>query len=123
MPPLAETPVPSYSKSRTAGQLLTMTTISSKRRWNDVSSMRKQYRQGSGCSTYFLRVRALLLIFSETLFDRTIVRCIPEWVPGAGFKKQVRIWAEQISQLDLYPHNWVKQQMVSCVRKYPASVA
>ncbi|KAJ6500767.1 cytochrome P450 [Mycena sanguinolenta] len=36
---------------------------------------------------------------------------LPEWFPGAGFKRQAREWADKMYSQTLEPHNWVKQQM------------
>ncbi|KAF7359102.1 Cytochrome P450 [Mycena sanguinolenta] len=38
---------------------------------------------------------------------------LPEWFPGAGFKRQAREWSEQMYSQFLEPHNWVKQQMAA----------
>ena len=41
------------------------------------------------------------------------VRHVPEWVPGAGFKKKARIWREQVVELAETPFGNIKQAMVS----------
>ena len=41
------------------------------------------------------------------------VRYIPEWFPGASFKKQARIWRETIIQLPLVPFEAVKEAFAS----------
>ncbi|KAL0566844.1 hypothetical protein V5O48_015157 [Marasmius crinis-equi] len=33
------------------------------------------------------------------------------WFPGAGFKRQAKIWREYLSRLASEPHQWVKDQM------------
>lgn len=37
---------------------------------------------------------------------------IPDWFPGAGFKRQATIWGDQLYTQSLEPHDWVKEQMV-----------
>jgi len=41
------------------------------------------------------------------------VRHIPDWVPGAGFKRKASAWASTLREMVDLPHNFVKQQMVS----------
>ena len=41
-----------------------------------------------------------------------IVQYIPEWFPGAGFKRTARKWKEQVQEMVDQPHQWVKEQMV-----------
>jgi len=42
------------------------------------------------------------------------VRHIPDWVPGAGFKKTAMEWRHTLAQMAEGPHQFVKQQMVHC---------
>ena len=44
--------------------------------------------------------------------ERCIVRYIPEWFPGAGFKSAARKWKEEVQEMVDQPHRWVKEQMV-----------
>jgi len=37
---------------------------------------------------------------------------IPDWVPGAGFKKKVAAWARTLAEVTERPYQFVKQQMV-----------
>ncbi|KAJ7144999.1 cytochrome P450 [Mycena crocata] len=41
------------------------------------------------------------------------LRFLPEWFPGAGFKKQARMWSQEMYSQFLQPHNWVKKQMAA----------
>ncbi|KZO94969.1 cytochrome P450 [Calocera viscosa TUFC12733] len=41
------------------------------------------------------------------------LRYVPEWVPGAGFKKTARIWAHEREQLYNVPFDFVKKGMVA----------
>ncbi|PBK60866.1 cytochrome P450 [Armillaria solidipes] len=40
-----------------------------------------------------------------------ILRHIPEWFPGAGFKRTAREWASTLNDFVERPHNYVKQEM------------
>ncbi|KAL0567928.1 hypothetical protein V5O48_014070 [Marasmius crinis-equi] len=40
-----------------------------------------------------------------------ILRYLPDWFPGAGFKRQAKIWGEYAYSMSLEPHQWVKNQM------------
>lgn len=52
-------------------------------------------------------------IQSGLLFDiLTIVRHLPEWVPGAGFKQIARVWREELEETVEIPFKFVKEQMV-----------
>ncbi|KAK0234231.1 cytochrome P450 [Armillaria fumosa] len=42
-----------------------------------------------------------------------ILRHIPEWFPGAGFKRTAREWALVLSEFLERPHNYVKQEMAA----------
>ncbi|KAF9035264.1 cytochrome P450 [Panaeolus papilionaceus] len=35
----------------------------------------------------------------------------PEWLPGDGFKRKIKVWRKKMLNLSLEPHKWVKQQM------------
>ena len=41
-----------------------------------------------------------------------IVRYIPAWFPGAGFKRTAALWAESLVNMVEQPYKYVKQQMV-----------
>ena len=41
-----------------------------------------------------------------------LVRYVPEWFPGAGWKKTAASWARTLSEMTDIPHEFVKQQMV-----------
>ncbi|KAF7353851.1 O-methylsterigmatocystin oxidoreductase [Mycena venus] len=41
------------------------------------------------------------------------LRFLPEWFPGAGFKRKARRWSEEIYSQFVEPHTWVKQQMAA----------
>ena len=41
-----------------------------------------------------------------------ILRHIPDWFPGAGFKQTAKAWRKTLDLMCDQPHNWVKQQMV-----------
>ncbi|KAJ7046673.1 cytochrome P450 [Mycena alexandri] len=40
-----------------------------------------------------------------------ILRFVPEWFPGAGFKSKARKWGQTLYEQSLEPHNWVKEQI------------
>jgi hypothetical protein len=40
-----------------------------------------------------------------------ILKLVPDWFPGAHFKRQAKIWAATLQELVDRPHNYVKQQM------------
>ncbi|KAK0479597.1 cytochrome P450, partial [Armillaria novae-zelandiae] len=42
-----------------------------------------------------------------------ILRHIPEWFPGAGFKRTAREWASTLNEFVERPHNYVKQEMAA----------
>lgn len=41
------------------------------------------------------------------------VRHVPEWLPGAGFKKKASAWRSTLAKMVEGPHHFVKQQMVN----------
>ncbi|KAK0434403.1 cytochrome P450 [Desarmillaria tabescens] len=41
------------------------------------------------------------------------LRHVPEWLPGAGFKRTAREWASTLSDFVERPHTYVKQQMAA----------
>jgi cytochrome P450 len=49
---------------------------------------------------------------------------VPEWVPGAGFKKTAKIWRKTMQEMVDMPHNWVKKQMAAgtAEKSYTASL-
>jgi hypothetical protein len=44
------------------------------------------------------------------------VKYIPEWFPGAGFKKLARMWAESLLKAIQDPYDFTKARIVSAVR-------
>ncbi|KAK0501149.1 cytochrome P450 [Armillaria luteobubalina] len=42
-----------------------------------------------------------------------ILACIPDWLPGAGFKQVAREWASTLNDFVEIPHNYVKQEMAA----------
>ncbi|KAK0222555.1 cytochrome P450 [Armillaria nabsnona] len=42
-----------------------------------------------------------------------ILRHIPEWFPGAGFKRTAREWASTLNEFVERPHNYVKREMAA----------
>ncbi|GLB39440.1 putative cytochrome p450 [Lyophyllum shimeji] len=40
-----------------------------------------------------------------------IVRFVPSWFPGAGWKCQGEVWRQRLNTLSGVPHAWVKEQM------------
>lgn len=41
-----------------------------------------------------------------------LVKFLPDWIPGAGFKGIARSWKKYIEEVAETPHRFVKQQMV-----------
>ncbi|KAK7060191.1 hypothetical protein VNI00_000956 [Paramarasmius palmivorus] len=41
------------------------------------------------------------------------VRHVPDWFPGAGFKRTAKTWASTLSEMVEQPHNFVKQQIAA----------
>ena len=48
-----------------------------------------------------------------------VVKYIPEWVPGAGFQKEARVWKTSVDKMRDVPFDVVKQQMV---RSFPSAL-
>ncbi|ETW75662.1 cytochrome P450 monooxygenase 5 [Heterobasidion irregulare TC 32-1] len=42
-----------------------------------------------------------------------LLRFVPLWFPGAGFKRQADVWRRRLDVLTDVPHQWVKTQMAS----------
>ncbi|KAJ7685083.1 cytochrome P450 [Mycena polygramma] len=40
-----------------------------------------------------------------------LLRYVPEWFPGAGFKTKAREWSQTLYEQSLEPHLWVKKQI------------
>lgn len=51
-----------------------------------------------------------------------VLRFVPEWFPGAGFKKTARAWRQTFMNMADVPFAYVKAQMVSRVA-YTAGLA
>ena len=45
-------------------------------------------------------------------FEST-VRFIPDWFPGAGFKRRAKEVGRELSDIEFVPFNWAKTQIVS----------
>ncbi|KAJ3503699.1 hypothetical protein NLJ89_g8317 [Agrocybe chaxingu] len=41
------------------------------------------------------------------------LKYLPDWFPGAGFKRQAKAWSDQLYTQSLEPHDWVKAQMAA----------
>lgn len=48
-----------------------------------------------------------------------LVRFLPDWFPGAGFKRQAKQWCDQLYNQSLEPHDYVKQQLVRILSPRP----
>ena len=48
------------------------------------------------------------LLVSTPLSQRALVKYVPEWVPGAGFKRQARLWRDDVLGMTDKPFNAVK---------------
>ncbi|KAG1748839.1 cytochrome P450 [Suillus paluster] len=46
---------------------------------------------------------------------------VPEWFPGAGFKRIAREWHETTEEMAAAPYEFVKDQMVTMIRSYALS--
>ncbi|KIM82350.1 hypothetical protein PILCRDRAFT_8150 [Piloderma croceum F 1598] len=42
-----------------------------------------------------------------------LLRFVPAWMPGAGFKRRAAWMRERMSNIDLFPFNWAKEQIKS----------
>ncbi|KIK79440.1 hypothetical protein PAXRUDRAFT_280461 [Paxillus rubicundulus Ve08.2h10] len=42
-----------------------------------------------------------------------LLRFVPSWFPGAGFKRKAAVWREQLSEVDRKPYAWAKAQLKS----------
>ena len=62
-------------------------------------------------------------MIGEQAFDRyvipivfsrdCIVRHVPDWMPGTGFKKTAKRWKRTLTELAEKPHAFVKKQMAA----------
>jgi len=59
---------------------------------------------------------ALLRILTISSFLLRIVRYVPGWFPGAGWKTKAKRYAGLLEDMADTPHQFVKDQMVSCDR-------
>lgn len=76
------------------------------------SSLPKLLSLGGGLLTFFHSVRCVPS--SETIekyFLTSLVKYIPDWMPGAGFKRTAKEMAKQLDQCTTRPYQFVKQQM------------
>ncbi|KAF8524233.1 cytochrome P450 [Gautieria morchelliformis] len=60
--------------------------------------------------------------YTYTVDILPILRYLPEWFPGAKFKRDARIWNEQLQELVHYPYRAVKEDLASG-RARPSFVA
>jgi hypothetical protein len=44
-----------------------------------------------------------------------LLRFVPAWVPGAGFKRIAADIRERLTGIDRFAFNWTKEQIVRCV--------
>lgn len=69
------------------------------------------------------RCRTVLCVLLPVKFDRkahfinfvssdTLVRNLPEWLPGMEFKRKGREWAKTVASLSDRPYTFVQHQMV-----------
>ena len=73
------------------------------------SSSREPWHVSSRCHP-----NAFVLSFhSKDLSHISLVRHVPEWVPGASFKKKARIWRETVLRLPMAPYEAVMEALVS----------
>jgi len=41
-----------------------------------------------------------------------LLRFVPAWMPGAGFKRRAAWVRQRMANLELFPFNWAKEQIV-----------
>lgn len=63
------------------------------------------------CSTGYSRQPSVLIA-------GIVVKYVPTWLPGAGFKREAKQWRQQLDQLAHTPFNIVKDEVVSFVLLY-----
>ena len=64
-------------------------------------------------STSFPRVRiSILKSVMKCSSDNQTVRHLPDWFPGAGFKRTAALWAESLRKTVEQPYQLVKKEMV-----------
>ena len=75
----------------------------------DILPFRTLFKQLShlGISTHIV-----ILFFPPR---QLIVKHVPNWVPGTGFKRMAEAWHTTLTELAEKPFPFVKQQMVSCL--------
>lgn len=73
------------------------------------------WRPENGLSNISQLVRFLSTVHGDIRSDLIpkLVRFIPSWFPGAGWKRQGEEWRVRLNKLSGVPHAWVKQQMVN----------
>ena len=52
-----------------------------------------------------------------------VLRYLPSWFPGAGFKTQLASWSKTFSDMEDVPLDFVKKQMVSLLALYCACLS
>jgi hypothetical protein len=50
------------------------------------------------------------------------LKYVPEWFPGAAWKKTVRMWRAERDEMVEVPFKWTKEQMVSLSENHPSVV-
>jgi hypothetical protein len=50
-------------------------------------------------------------VISEYSADGLTVKFVPDWLPGAGFKRAARQWGAELTQVAEKPYAFVKQQL------------
>jgi len=63
------------------------------------------------------------LFFDVELTHSRLVRHLPEWFPGAGFKKKAKLWSSTLHELVEQPHNYVKEQLVNNIESISQSIS
>jgi hypothetical protein len=52
-------------------------------------------------------------LFPHNYLTNVTVKYLPEWFPGAGFKKKAKIWRKTVLNMPNAPFQFVKEQIVS----------
>jgi hypothetical protein len=63
-------------------------------------------------SCHPVRLCGFLTCASDGLTISVLVAKVPEWVPGAGFKRKAREWHDTLEEMVAAPYKFVKDQMV-----------
>lgn len=60
------------------------------------------------------------MYLTEVLF--ALVKYVPDWVPGTGWKSVVKERRRTLDRLRDYPYEVVKQQLVNIIARNPADI-